>query len=172
MKNAGVTTGAFYGYYKDKLSLFDGLVSDAANGLIDLYKKMSISYFESAKILSIDNLMDNSISMIYEFIDYIYLHFDEFKLIFNKSEGTEYAHYLDTLIEYDVKDTMRFIDILKNDNKFEKHLPENVVHVLVTAYYEAIIEIVHHEIPEDQSAIFITHITAFFNSGWRALFCN
>ena len=38
VKTAGVTTGAFYGYYSSKAELFEALVSEAYNFVIDSYK--------------------------------------------------------------------------------------------------------------------------------------
>lgn len=38
VKEAGFTQGAFYGYYPDKAALFDALVSEAADGLMEQFK--------------------------------------------------------------------------------------------------------------------------------------
>ena len=38
VKEAGFTQGAFYGYYPDKAALFDALVSEAADGLVEQFK--------------------------------------------------------------------------------------------------------------------------------------
>ena len=35
---AGFTKGAFYGYYPDKAALFEALVSEAADGLVEKFK--------------------------------------------------------------------------------------------------------------------------------------
>ena len=46
-------------------------------------------------------------------IDYIYEHFDEFKLIICKSEGTCYENFVHNMVEIEVAETFEFIKILK-----------------------------------------------------------
>lgn len=46
VRKAGVTTGAFYGYYDSKEAIFDALVKEHAENLIGIYKK-SLSDFEN-----------------------------------------------------------------------------------------------------------------------------
>ena len=47
-------------------------------------------------------------------IDYIYEHFDEFKLIICKSEGTCYENFIHNMVEIEVAETFEFIKILKS----------------------------------------------------------
>ena len=43
---AGFTKGAFYGYYSDKAALFEALVSDAADGLIEQFRAAQDAHFD------------------------------------------------------------------------------------------------------------------------------
>ena len=40
---AGFTKGAFYGYYPDKAALFEALVSEAADGLVSMFKNAQLT---------------------------------------------------------------------------------------------------------------------------------
>ena len=46
VKNAGVTTGAFYGYYKSKEELFEALVKEPADFFMNEYKKVQYRFKE------------------------------------------------------------------------------------------------------------------------------
>ena len=45
-----------------------------------------------------------------EIVDYIYEHFDEFKLIICKSEGASYENFIHNMVEIEVEETYQFID--------------------------------------------------------------
>lgn len=45
VKDAGVTTGAFYGYYKSKEELFDALVGECYDTILAMFKKVQ-GYFQ------------------------------------------------------------------------------------------------------------------------------
>ena len=45
VKEAGFTQGAFYGYYESKEALFDALVSEAADGLVERFKAAQEAHF-------------------------------------------------------------------------------------------------------------------------------
>ena len=72
VKNAGVTTGAFYGYYPGKAQLFDALVAKNAKELATIYCKLpsDISNISTENVHEtiIDLLMDGT----YSLLDYIY----------------------------------------------------------------------------------------------------
>ena len=46
VKQAGFTQGAFYGYYASKEALFDALVSEAADGLVEQFKAAQEAHFD------------------------------------------------------------------------------------------------------------------------------
>lgn len=46
VKEAGFTQGAFYGYYPDKAALFDALVSEAADGLMEQFKAAQQAHYD------------------------------------------------------------------------------------------------------------------------------
>lgn len=43
---AGFTKGAFYGYYPDKAALFEDIVREAADGLVDRFKAAQDAHFD------------------------------------------------------------------------------------------------------------------------------
>ena len=44
MKEAGVTTGAFYGYYKSKEDLFDALVAEPYEKMMERYERAQVDF--------------------------------------------------------------------------------------------------------------------------------
>ncbi len=72
-------------YVPDKTALFEDLVGETAKS----FKAAQDVYFVFA--LSTQHL--------HEFVAFMYDHFDEFKLILCRAEGTGYADFIEVLVE-------------------------------------------------------------------------
>lgn len=81
-KEAQVTTGAMYGYYRNKESLFNSIVDEVGVKFRDDYLNKTI---------------DQTV------INYIYQNLVAFKLIICNSKGTRYEEYLDSLVNEKTK---------------------------------------------------------------------
>ena len=60
VKTAGVTTGAFYGYYNSKEDLFEALVSEHYNFLLNLFCRAQREFAEIPPEEQPDNLTSTS----------------------------------------------------------------------------------------------------------------
>ena len=88
---AGFTKGAFYGYYPDKTALFEDLVGGTAKELLTRFKAAQDDYFDLIPEGRTKDSLELSTQHLHEFVAFMYDHFDEFKLILCRAEGTGYA---------------------------------------------------------------------------------
>ena len=70
-----------------------------------------------------------------EIVDYIYEHFDEFKLIICKSEGTSYENFIHNMVEIEVEETYQFIDALRSQGKDVPNIEKAVCHMIVSGMF-------------------------------------
>ena len=96
--NAGITVSGIYKHFKDKEEMFATLVEDDLNTLMSQYDNFQNVEYENAGSVSPDELWDNSDEAMW-LMEYIYDHFDSFKLIICRSQGTRYENFTETLIE-------------------------------------------------------------------------
>lgn len=90
VKTAGVTTGAFYGYYNSKEDLFEALIGEQYDFLLDCFCRAQKEFADIPPEEQPDNLTDISGECMYEMLLYAYEHLKEFKLILCRSEGTRF----------------------------------------------------------------------------------
>ena len=84
----GVTTGAIYRYYTDKEALFDGLVREPAQELVERYRTLQQTFAGRSleeQLQKLPEVPDKEASWM---MDFLYDHFDAFKLIACCSSGT------------------------------------------------------------------------------------
>ena len=72
VKSAGVTTGAFYGYYDSKEKLFDALVSDKYEHIMGMYVSTQNSFKELDAGEQQANMGKISGDCLEQMIDYMY----------------------------------------------------------------------------------------------------
>lgn len=98
VKDAGVTTGAFYGYYKSKEELFDALfVAEPYNTLIKRFLKAQDTFATLPPEEQPANMGNISGECMDWMVDYIYEHLNAFQLLLCCAEGTRYEQFLHTL---------------------------------------------------------------------------
>ncbi len=164
---AGLTTGAIYGYFKDKLEMFSALVEDATASLYQLFDKTQNNFFKQEVQWQAENMA--SPGFMEALIDLIYSHFDEFKLIICHSKGTQYACFLNRLSEYEEAGTYRFIENLKKEGRLGYEPSDELIHILCSASVKSIFEIVEHDLPKEKALDYGRKIYAFYESGWKNL---
>ena len=166
VKEAGFTQGAFYGYYDSKEALFDALVSPAADGLLNQFKQAQQAHYELIPEDKAEQSRDLSTSYLNYFINYIYDHFDVFKLVICCSEGTRYANYVHELVELEVNQTEDYYRQLRQLGKLEGTVSRDLHHMITSAYFTAVFETVAHDMTREQAIGYVNELAVFFNCGW------
>ncbi|MCY1153014.1 MAG: TetR/AcrR family transcriptional regulator [Sphaerochaetaceae bacterium] len=165
-KLSKVSTGAIYGYFTSKSDIFDTLVKDTSE---ELYKLMEINiqeFFEGDIENQISNLGNNSENMIYPLIDYIYAHYNEFYLIFLKSQGTKYQYYIERFVDLEIKNTIVFVDYLFQAGKIKKRPTNTIIAILSENSILAIFKVLSLGLPIEQAKEQVEYISNFYYSGW------
>ena len=76
VKNAGVTTGAFYGYFSSKEALFASIVEPHATALMGRFMEAQIGFAELPEEEQPRHMGEASGDYVNWMVDYIYRHFD------------------------------------------------------------------------------------------------
>lgn len=169
VKCAGVTTGAFYGYFPDKKALFEALVLPAVSDLEKLFLDVHRSFEALPNSVKQDRVFDYSIPYMKELISFIYEHFDEFKLLVTCAEGTAYSDFINGLVDMEVDSTISFIHATRNDALLAGRITKELMHIISSAYFTAIFEIVVHNMPREAADRYVENLNHFFTAGWKTI---
>lgn len=166
VKTAGVTTGAFYGYYDSKEELFEALVGEQYDTFLGAYKKTIWEFREMSPQKQIENLGTFSFQCVHDMLLYAYDNLTEFKLLLCCSEGTPFAGMLDEMVEIETKATHDFQETLDRIGKPSPHIDPQLEHILITGMFNAYFELIIHEIPMEQAETYLSQMWDFYCAGW------
>ncbi len=166
---AGFTKGAFYGYYKDKASLFYDLTDSCVDVFLDNFKNAQLTFFDLIGTDETASSNSRSIQFLFSFVEYVYDNYDAFKLIICKSAGTKYENFVHELVDLQVDKTLLYHEELKTLGKIEGEMDRKLFHILVSAYYESLFEIIRHDIKKPEAIGYIEKISRFFTAGFETV---
>lgn len=148
VKAAGVTTGAFYGYYAGKQELFAALVDEEYRYIIGAYKD-ALTEFEQLPIEQRPEHMGKAgHACMVKMLEYSFDHHDALFLILRRSEGTKYSGMIDELVELEVEGTHNYYEVLRQLGNTVPHIDEHLEHILVTGMMNAVFEMIVHDMPQ------------------------
>ena len=166
---AGFTKGAFYGYYPDKAALFEDLVGEAAKGLLEQFKAAQTAHFDLVSEEKTKDSLKLSTEYLRVFVEYMYAHFDAFKLILCRSEGTGYADFIEVLVDMEVDRSEEYYALLRKNGMLSGSMTRQLHHMITRAYFTAVCETIVHDMPREEAMKYVDELAIFFHSGWSGL---
>lgn len=169
-KDAGITTGAFYRHFSDKAALFNALVEPLLNELNTMYQR---TMDETYALLDTDEL--KKMWGIYEevlvqYTVFMYEYFDEFKLLLTCADGTKHQTFVHDLVKHEVEETVRIMGEMKRRGLPIKDVSEDELHMVTSAYFASIFEVVIHDYPKEKALKHARTLARFLHPGWKEIF--
>lgn len=169
VKRAGVTTGAFYGYYDSKEELFAALVDKQANYVLELFCNTIDDFEKLPGQTQTEQMTDTSVVCLEKMLDYIYDNYDAFKLLIECAEGTAYADFVHQLVVREVDSTFTYIQTLAKMGCHVEPLNKNLIHIIASALFSGIFEVIVHDMPKEEAREYISQFHRFYAAGWSEL---
>ena len=169
VKSAGVTTGAFYGYFSSKEALFASIVEPHAAAIMGRFMEAQTSFAELPETEQPSHMGVESSACVDWMVDYMYQHLEPVKLLLCCAEGTSYEHFIHNMVEVEVEYTEHYIRVLRNLGRDVPALDHQLCHIIASGMFNALFEVVVHEMPYDRARQYIRQLREFYTAGWYKL---
>jgi len=166
----GITAAALYKHFQNKEEMFAALVEPTVEEFRQVYYEMNNSAFEQLPLIGINEIWNDYGGDAKILMQFIYSHFNEFKLIVCRSQGTRYDSFIHDVAVMEEKTTQMFIDRCRELGTDIRNVYENELHLLVTANVSAAFETVIHDFSEAEAMHYADTLDMFFSAGWKRLF--
>ena len=150
--------------------MYRSLVQPAADGFCELLQSVLNQFSAMSGEEQIKQMRRHSDDGFVKVVDYLYEYFDEFKLLFTSGENTIYQEFIHRVVELDTGCTEKYIEVSGNDAISSGRLTPELSHLLSSAVYTGMFEVVIHDMPKAQAIEHIQKMRRFYTAGWQTIF--
>jgi len=168
-EKAGTSTGSIYTRFKDKEGLFAALVIPVIEELKEWFyntQEVFVKFDQQDQSLQVDEYSANSVE---EMVDFIYDHFDIFKLLIEGAYGTVFAEFIESLVKMEVDYTIRFFETIGSDAITSGKITPEFLHIISSGFYTGMFEIVRHHIDRDEGIKYVKQLRIFHFAGLQKI---
>ena len=169
VKSVGMTTGAFYGYYKSKEELFAALVGEHYAYLLNCFQKAQKEFTDLPHEQQPEVMSEISGACMFDMLHYAYEHLEECKLILCCSEGTKFSGLIDEMVEIEAAATHAYQEVLQELGRPSPQIDPALEHILITGMFHTFFELVIHEMPLQNAENYVKEMRAFYTAGWMKI---
>ena len=172
VKLAGVTTGAFYGYYSNKGALFSALEEPLAAAFMGKIMQAQVHFAQLPVEDQILQMVRESGACFDWMIDYLYsdqTHYDAVKLIICCADGTPYQDFIHQMVEVEVDATFQFLKTLHRLGKTVPQIDRQLCHIVSSGMFSGVFEIVVHDMTKENAKNYISALRRFYQAGLAEL---
>ena len=170
-QEAGTSTSSIYTRFKDKEGLFEAIV-----GACRLPDERNVSWKFRKTFHALDEEVQEAEMGRYtsrhqmELLDFIYEHFEEFYLLINGAGGSRFASFLDELVQIEVDYTYKYMEVIGCETVKSGLVTEEFLHIIVTAYFNGMFEVVRHRMPKADAVKYIRLLNRYHMQGFSTVF--
>ena len=166
VKSVGMTTGAFYGYYKSKEELFAALVGEHYSYLLARFRRAQEEFARLPYERQPEVLSDLSGVCMFDMLHYAYAHLEDCQLLLCSAEGTRFAGLVDEMVQIETDATHAYFRVLEELGRPVPDIDLRLEHILITGMFHTFFELIVHEMPLPQAEAYLREMRAFYTAGW------
>lgn len=169
VKKAGVTTGAFYGYFKSKEALFNELVQEHADYIMGVYDGILAEFEKLPPEQQAKSMDDYSSTGLTKMFDYAWEHKPAFHLILKSSAGTRYENFIQELAQKDMDSTENFYRLLESVGKKVERIDPMIEQLVITGTFSSFFTLILRDISRKEAEHGLSQLFRFYRGGWNSL---
>lgn len=169
-REAGTSTGSIYTRFGDKEGVFRAIVEPVAQELKDRFLKIQEDFHAMDAQRQRQEMGRYTENGMEGFIDFMYDHFDAFRLLLDASYGTLYQNFVHDLVEIEVDYTYKYMQAVGITTVPAGYLTAELLHIVVTAYMNGVFEVIRHEMPLADAKRYIRMLGDYHRAGFETIF--
>lgn len=169
VKDAGLTTGAFYKYYPTKEALFDALTDPYIEHIYQIYDRVVEDFEKLSAKEQTSNMSDTSGDGMDQMIDYIYEHYDNFRLLLKCGDSGKFETFIHNMVDREMRSSLEYVKKMKEDGIEIPIVGESLMHMIYTGFFSSIFQIIEHDIDKETAKRNVHKLREFNTGGWERL---
>lgn len=167
VKDAGLTTGAFYKYYPTKEMLFNALVDPYIEHIYQIYDEILDQFEKLSADDQTNNMTQSSGDGLDQMVDYIYAHYDHFRLLLKCGDSGKYEEFIHNMVDREIKATHKYLETMRCAGMDIPEVSDLMMHMVYTGFFSSILQIIEHDIDKDTAMKSLSQLREFQTGGWE-----
>lgn len=174
-KNAGLTTGALYFFFKNKEDIFDCIVKDVAiefkNMIYTFAQKEKGEYLSQSNNKEV-NVLSSDVDHEKNIMKYIYSNKEEFVLLNDKSQGSLYENYYNEMVLLLEQLFGEFFELYHGKEIINSKMVQYAIHCMVSWRIHSYLEILKNNLSLEEALIQAEIIANYAVGGFKNIMNN
>ena len=151
-------------------TLFSALVAPVAGALKEMFLEIQERFHNFEASVQEQEMGNYTQTQQMAMLDYISDHFEIFQILLEGAEGTRFAHFVDELVEIEVDYTYKYLAVIGCESVKCGIVTEEFIHIIVTAYFNGMFEVVRHEMTKEAAIKYIRLLNRYHMKGFETVF--
>lgn len=169
-QEAGTSTGSIYTRFGDKEGLFRAIVEPVVDEFRSMFREIQENFHQLNGETQRAEMGQYTSRHQLDLLDYIYDHFDVFRLLLDGSHGTRFACFLDELVDIEVEYTYQYMEVIGCESVKSGQVTEEFIHIIVTAYFNGMFEVVRHNMSKADAVKYVKLLNRYHMQGFSTVF--
>lgn len=168
-EKAGTSTNSIYVRFGDKEGLFSAIVEPVVAELKEMFQDVQETFHSFDKETQQREVGQYSSNEMLHMVDYIYDHFEVFRLLLDASYGTKFHNFVDWLVSIEEEYTWKWMEVTGFTPQMDGAMTRELLHMVFTSYFEGIFEVVRHGIGREDAKRYIDMLGTYHHAGFLAI---
>ena len=169
---AETSTNSIYVRFKDKEGLFGAIVEPVSEEFMSQFMNVQETFHAFDSETQRREVGRYSAGEMLKMVDYIYEHFNEFRLLLDASYGTNFQNFVDRLVSVEEEYTWKWMEATGLQMEPEGEVTKEFYHIMVTSYFEGIFEVVRHKMGMEDAKKYVSMMGRYHHAGFLAIVGN
>ncbi len=169
VKDAGLTTGAFYKYFPTKESMFDALIDPYVEHIYQIYDDVLAEFEVLSPQEQTDHMAASSEDGIEQIVDYVYDNYDSFRLLLKCGDSGKYADFIHSMVEREMQSTLNYMETIRKAGFDIPLIDKSLLHMVSTGFFSSVFQIIEHDMDMETAKKNISQLKDFQTGGWEKL---
>lgn len=166
---ADTSTNSIYVRFQDKEGLFGAIVEPVSEEFMSRFLNVQETFHAFDSETQRREVGQYSAGEMLKMVDYIYDHFEEFRLLLDASYGTRFQNFVDRLVSVEEEYTWKWMEATDSRMEPEGEMTREFYHMMVTSYFEGIFEVVRHGMSREDAKKYISMLGRYHHAGFQAI---
>ena len=169
-RRAGVAKGTLYLHFGDKEGLFRAIAEPVVDQFKAMFRRVQEDFHQLSEEEQRADMGQYTARHQEEMLDYIYDHFDVFRLLLDGAHGTRFSCFLDELVDIEVEYTYKYMEVIGCESVRSGQVTEDLIHIVTTAYFNGMFEPVRHRMDKARALHYVRQLNRYHMAGFETIF--